>query len=93
MAKKKAVQELLAEFYNAGEECEYNLDEAVNTLKTLGSEAKVDMITAGAVLMMARLAERHGVHILDCMLAVPKWTALIVGSQIWKDIKVREADE
>lgn len=85
MAKKNAIQELLAEFYNAGEECEYNLDEAVNTLKSLGTEAKVDMIAAGAVLMMGRLAERHGVHILDCMLAVPKWTALLVAAELVKE--------
>ena len=94
MAKKNAVQELLAEFFGTDDDNDEDIiAQEMMVLKSLGAEAKVDMIAAGAVLMMARLAERHRVHILDCMLAVPKWTALIVGSEIWKDIKGREADE
>ena len=79
------MQKLVAEFYADAGIGEYATGEAANILGT--PEAKVDMIAAGAVLMMKRLADTHRVHILDCMLAVPKWTALLVSTELWEELK------
>ena len=97
MAKKTdngVSAEFLAEFFKGEEIDEYVIGEAANELGQLGFEAKVDMIAAGAVLMMKRLADRHGVHILDCMCAVPKWVSLLVANDIWNDVsKIRKENE
>ena len=90
MAKKKfetaPIDEFLKNIFEGEGTDEYVTDEATNLLGQLGSEAKVDMIAAGAVAMMKRLADKHGVHILDCMIAVPKWVSLLVANDIWNDV-------
>lgn len=91
MAKKtgSAAQEFIAEFFGTGNNGDDNDEDIIGqemmVIKQLGFEAKVDMIAAGAVLMMKRLADRHGVHILDCCFAVPKWASLLVAADIWKE--------
>lgn len=97
MAKAKMAEdfqkELLTKFFEGHETDEYIIGEATNILGTLGREAKVDMIAAGAVMMMDRLAKTHGVHILDCYFALPKWISLLVVTDVAGKVMAEQAAE
>lgn len=73
----EAAKRLVADFFKGTETAEYDISEATKLLGKLGDDAKVDMIAAGTALMLARLAENHGVHVIDCLFAVPKWLVML----------------